>query len=196
MKLFSFLIVLSFSLQYAWSQTVLNPKLSTSGLKYPVVRITSNPNAEKKINDRIEEQVKPYEASDFCVGDYGYVVKGMHLQVHLLINCIEMKESEHHYLLFNMETGEIVEPSDLFDAKQRENALAFIQKKLAEYIALGPPCQEAYQALGSTPNWDKMDIRLTPNGLEIRPIGTKACEKNALKIAWTEVFSLLKYNFI
>lgn len=196
MKLFTFLIAFFCCNQITFSQTVLTPKLTTSGLKYPVVRIGGNPSAEQKINERIEAEIKPLESSDFCVGDFGYVQKGMHLQVHLLMNCIEMSQSEHHYLLFNKETGEEVQANDLFDDKQRANALLYIQKKINAYEALGEGCRNAYQGLGSSPSWENLDIRLIPNGLEIRPIDSKACEKSALKIEWTEVFSLLKYNFI
>ncbi len=171
-------------------------KTFDNGLKYPEVEIVKgSDDAELAINKRIMEEIIDLKAQDFCVGDFGFVQKGMHIQVLLYCNCIDMAKSENRYLFFNFDTGEEVPSYYIFDEKRRDEALRYIRSELNKFEAPAES-KEEFDAIPEEFGWVDIDLRLTIDGIEIRPINSEKCEKAPMRIDWNDIRSLLKYSFI
>lgn len=195
MKTIVFLLLTAF-ITTANAQIKFAGKIMDNGLRYPVALLPANKAAEDSINKAIDASLSDLVNSDFCVGDFGYVQKGNHVQIHMLCNCIDMDQSEHRYLFFNIETGALVPVSDMFSAEESENALKFISDKVREYHSSNSGCENAFSKLDDSISFSKLNIRLAADGIEVRPVNTEVCEKFALKIAWSEIQKFLRYQFI
>lgn len=167
-----------------------------NGMRYPKAVITKEPAAQDSINKIIEANVADLRAQDFCAGDFGFVQKGVFVQVHMLCNCIDMEQSEHRYLFFNFKDGTQVAVSEMFDPKKRDEALKFMLKKVSEYKSSDEACNTAYASINESSTFDDIDIRLAADGIEIRPVDTDVCEHTALMIKWLDVHSFLRLNYI
>lgn len=177
------------------AQVKLQPKTFDNGYKYPHV-VVSDQSISDSINKQLQANIADLKASDFCIGEYGYVQKGNHIEIHLLANCLEMQSGEHRYLFFNTETGEMVPHYDLFASKQKEDALKYIRKRIKEYKATDVGCTEEFKALPESASYDDFTIRLYKDGIEIRPLNSENCTKTTLRITWSDLKEYLKYNFI
>lgn len=179
-----------------FGQVKLTPKTFDNGFKYPVVVLSPDKTNQEPINKKILESVSDLEASDFCIGEYGFVQKGNHLEIHIFCTCIDLDESEHRYLLFNLETGEMVSHDDLFDPKQKKKALAAINTKIKAYSSSDETCKTDFGKLNSDIQFEDLSFRLHKDGLEVRPEGTKSCEATPLHMSWVELSKYLKIKFI
>lgn len=177
-------------------QLKLTPKMAANGFKYPVAAYEDK-DIESKINASLLEQVQPLIDNDFCVGEYGYVQKGSHIEIHIFANCIDFAESQHYYLLFNLDNGNKVAHSDLFVTNQQENALKYIKKQVDAYTIGDGECGESWKGIQNQDlTYDSINIRLNRDGIEVRPAETTTCEKGAIIIPWSKLSSFLRYKFI
>lgn len=178
---------------FGWNQIKFTAKTFDNGFRYPVM-IYEKTAIQDSINLSILKEIEDLKASDFCIGDYGYVQKGNHIEVHLVCNCIDMDEADHRYLLFNMVEGTRVGHSDIFESKKKSVALKVISNKIRS-VKDSNPCAADFGEMEEDLNFSQMQIRLYKDGLEIRPLETK-CEQTPVTVKWTELSSCLKYNFI
>jgi hypothetical protein len=177
-----------------WNQIKFNVKNFENGFRYPSMVYTENTAVQDSINAIITSKVADLEASDFCIGDYGYVQKGNHIELHLVCNCIDMETADHRYLLFNLVDGTLVSHHDLFTSKKNEVALKIISHAIRK-VKDTNPCVAEFGDLTEDLNFSQMSIRLYKDGLEIRPLKSD-CEKTPVTVKWTELSSCLKYSFM
>lgn len=176
------------------SQVKFSAKTFDNGFRYPVMVYPSNTAIQDSINSIIIDKISDLKASDFCIGDYGYVQKGNHIELHLVCNCIEMSTADHRYYLFNLVNGTLVDHIDLFDGKKKDIAMKVVMEKIKKSKASNSCATKFGEDLDSL-NFSDIDIRLYRDGIEIRPLNSD-CEKSPVKVQWTELSSVLKYNFI
>lgn len=179
---------------FGWNQVKFTAKTLDNGFRYPVMIYTDDMAVQDSINAIIVREIDDLKASDFCIGDYGYVQKGNHIEMHLVCNCIEMSDADHRYLFFNLVNGTKVNHSDIFDDKKKNTALKIITHKVKKGKDTNS-CAAEFGEFEGDLDFSKMNIRLFRDGLEIRPIDSD-CLKNPVKVMWTELSSCLKYNFI
>jgi hypothetical protein len=191
------LIILGLTLTSTVSaQVKFLSKTFDNGFKYPVAVFTTDKSVEDSLNRLIRASIGDLETSDFCIGEFGYVQKGPHLQLFLLCNCIDMPTSEHRYLFFNLEVGSLVPQKDLFSPKEYEAALKLISAKIKTHKAITTESQQEFEALIDNLTFESIDIRLSKDGIEIRPMNHNQSEKSPLLISWIDLKPYLQYNFI
>lgn len=192
MKFLTTTLVL-FAAMSAFGQIRFSDETFDNGMRYPVAHFDSKPAIADSMNAIIQENLVDAETSDFCVGDYGYFQKGNHIEVHLTCNCIDFEETDHRYLFFSLESGQLVGYSDLFENKKKEEALQLINKHIRDALAANV-CAQEFGEMTADADWSDITFRLYKDGLEIHP-GSGMC-KSPVKITWTEMYSFLKYNFL
>lgn len=178
----------------SWSQLKFVPQAFENGFRYPKAVFPAEKAIEDSLNKIILNTISDLEASDFCIGVYGYVQKGSHIQIHMLCNCIDMEKSEHRYILVNLENGTQVPQKDIFHEKEQEKALSIIQRHLAQHKGSPKDCADAFASIGESPTLDQLDLRLTADGIEVRPAGTDVCEKSFYKVTYAEISQYMKYK--
>lgn len=174
------------------AQIKFTDKTFDNGMRYPVAHYAKNPTVADTMNAIIQRNLMDAEVSDFCIGDYGLVQKGNHVELHLVCNCIDFAETDHRYLFFSLETGQLVSYADLFDSKEKDKALKRINELISD--ADDSTCKAELTSDTGYLNWDQMTIRLYKDGMEIHP-KAGACD-HPVKIPWTEVSTFLKYNYL
>ncbi|MFT6983831.1 MAG: hypothetical protein ACJAUD_002611 [Crocinitomicaceae bacterium] len=177
-----------------WNQLKFTTKDFENGFRYPSIIFTENTSVQDSVNAIIERKVADLKASDFCIGDYGYVQKGNHIELHLVCNCIDMDEADHRYYFFNLVYGTLVAHHDLFTSEKSEVALKIISHAIRKEKDSNP-CIADFGDITEDLEFSQMRIRLYRDGLEIRPLQSD-CEKTPVKVKWTELSSCLKYSFI
>lgn len=191
MKVLTTIILLLFA-GTAISQIKFSDKAFDNGMRYPVAHYSKNPAVADTMNAIIKRNLMDAEISDFCVGDYGLVQKGNHVELHLVCNCIDFEETDHRYLFFSLETGQLVPYSDLFDSKEKDKALNRINKLITD--AGDDTCKAEIVTEGESTGWGAMTMRLYKDGIEIHPNGG-ACN-NPVQVPWTEISTYLKNSFL
>lgn len=175
-----------------FSQLKFTDKTFDNGMRYPVVHYSKDQAVADTMNAIIQRNLMDAEVSDFCIGDYGLVQKGNHVELHLICNCIDFAETDHRYLFFSLETGQLVAYTDLFDSKEKDKALKRINELVSN--AEDETCKAELTSEGESLNWGSMTYRLYKDGIELHP-KSGACE-NPVKVPWTEISTYLKYNFL
>ena len=176
-----------------WNQINFTVKNFENGFRYPSIIFTENTAVQDSVNAIIERKVADLKASDFCIGDYGYVQKGNHIELHLVCNCIDMDEADHRYYFFNLAYGTLVSHQDIFTSKKSELALKTISHAIRK-AKDSNPCIAEFGNITEDLEFSQMSIRLYRGGLEIRPSNSN-CEKTPVKVKWSELSSCLKYGF-
>lgn len=169
-----------------------------NGMTYPQIEIAGDPVHQDSINKDLLRKLADLEAAEFCIGQYGYVQKSTHLQIHIFCNCIDFAQSENRYYLYNLEEGSSVPYSDLLNPHEKVAATEFLALKIKEYsgqngISLSA---EALQNIQEK-NLDAMHVEMTRDGLNIQM--TEADGWNSAKIfklSWLDLKPFLKYHFI
>lgn len=163
-----------------------------NGMKYPVAHFSKDQTVADSMNAIIRRNLMDAEVSDFCIGDYGLIQKGNHIELHLICNCIDFAETDHRYLFFSLENGALVEYTDIFDSKEKENAL----KRINELVAAAgeETCKAKIAPDGKAVSWQQMRLRFYKDGLEVHP--ASGATENPVKVPWTEISTYLKYNFL
>lgn len=167
-----------------------------NGLSYPILYEQYDSAKYNVINKYILAGLKDLEESVYCISDYGYVHKGSHIQIQVMCTCMEMDKGELRFFFYNLDTGEPVPYSNLFELKKRDEALAFIDKKVASYISTNSNACSTSLKNSESVKFDDLNVRMTRDGLEIRSKDAVACENSPIKISWNELKDYLKYKFI
>lgn len=167
-----------------------------NGLSYPILHDQYDSTKYSVINKDILAGLNDLEESPYCISDYGYVHKGSHIQLQVMCTCMEMDRGELRFFFYNLDTGEPVPYSNLFELKSKDKALAYIDKKIADYISSNSnQCSTSLKESESL-KFDDLNVRMTRDGLEIRSKASVACENSPVKISWSELRDYLKYKFI
>lgn len=168
-----------------------------NGMVYPLVVIPAHKSLEDSINADILRRVSDLEASDFCIGQYGYVQKSSHLQIHLFCNCIDFKESENRYYLYNLEEGRAVAYSDLLNPKERPAAGEFLLGKIKAFASQNGInlSQDIVDNILSN-NLNAMKVEMTKDGLRLSLDAEGWKADMTCTVSWIEMKPFLKFHFI
>lgn len=192
-----FLLLITSACFTSFSQMKITEGQFENGLTYPILNDPHDSTHYNKINSNILEGLKDLEESVYCISDYGYVQKGSHLQIQVMCTCMEMDKGDLRFFFYNLESGTPVPYSNLFDSKQRDKALAFVDQKISDYLASNAnSCSQDFKSLGDDLNFDSLNVRMTRDGLEIRSPKSENCENSPVKITWFELKDFLRYKFI
>lgn len=193
-----FLIILSVLITaVSFAQMKITEGQFENGLSYPILNDPYDSMRYERINMNILQGLNDLEESPYCISDYGYVQKGSHLQIQVMCTCMEMDKGELRFFFYNLDTGTAVPYSNLFDMKQRDKALEFIDQKIKDYISANPnKCSEDIKTLGDNPSFDDLNVRMTREGIEIRTPNSDSCENSPIKISYFELKEFLRYKFI
>lgn len=194
MKNLSLLLIALLAFFSVKSQIKFIPQEYGNGFKYPKAVYETEPAIEDSVNKIIHSKVSDLESSDFCVGDYGYVQKGSHLQILFMCNCIDMAQTEFRYTLINLSTGKEVPFKDVFEEKSQSKALDVLRKAVMNKSSANADCNTLLKSKGEEINWDDMNLRLSKDGIEIRPANAPACEPFPIKVPYSEFSEYLKYQ--
>jgi len=168
-----------------------------NGMNYPQVIIPSCKNCEDSINTNFKQRIADLEASDFCIGQYGYVQKSTHLQIHLFCNCIDFEESQNRFFLYNLEEGKAVPYSDLMDPKKRSESTAFLSNLISQHLeSKSIVVQGDFMTNLDQQGLDACKVEMTKDGLKIWEEGNKQWEAAPYVATWLELKPFLKYHFI
>lgn len=169
-----------------------------NGLVYPVIVIPAHQTLADSINADIYSRVAFLKSSDFCIGQYGYVQKSSHLQIHLYHQCIDSEESENRYFLYNLEEGRSVPYSDLLNPTQRAAAGEFLLGKIKATLAQkGSSISEKMVNQILNDNLNAMQVEMTKDGLNLRLLNAEGWpEGTVCTVTWIEMKPFLKYQFI
>ncbi len=179
------------------SEVKFREETFANGMNYPQVIIPANKAHEDSINADFRRRIADLEASDFCIGQYGYVQKSTHLQIHLFCNCIDFSESQNRYFLYNLEEGRAVPYSDLLNPKEKGPASEYILGKVRGFatekgIALP---EEAVQSI-SDQTLDAFKVEMTKDGIKVWMPDVQGWGEQPLNMTWIELKPFLKYHFI
>ena len=167
-----------------------------NGLKYPEAIFVAEPAIQDSVNKIIKQKIGDLEQSDFCIGDFGYVQKGSHLQLHFMCNCIDMPSTEHRYAFINLSSGTEVSFDDIFSEKDKTKALAAVQRTIHDKSSnMQDACKSNFAKLNSNPNWNDLSFRLHKDGIQIRPNNCSECENSPIFISYNELSEYFKYQF-
>lgn len=194
------IILILFSLLMTFSslsQMKITEGQFENGLSYPILNDPHDSTHYDKINKDLLNGLKDLEESVYCISDYGYVQKGSHLQIQVMCTCMEMDKGELRFFFYNLESGTPVPYSNLFDNKERDKAISFIDQKITDYISSSAnACSESFKSMGDDRSFDNLNVRMTRDGLEIRSPQDNSCENTPVKITWFELKEYLRYKFI
>lgn len=167
-----------------------------NGLKYPEAVFVNEPAIQDSVNKIIKQKIGDLEQSDFCVGDFGYVQKGSHLQIHFMCNCIDMAATEHRYAFINLSSGMEVNFDDIFLDKTKSKALSVIQASIREkHSGLQESCKARFASLLENPSWSDLSLRLHKDGIQVRPLNCSDCESTPIFVSYNELTEYFKYQF-
>ena len=107
-----------------------------NGMLYPQVVMPGQQEHEQNINEDILNRISDLEKNDFCIGQYGYVQKSSHLQIHIFCSCIEFEGNVNRYLLYNIEEGTAVPYSDMLNIKMKKQAAQCLTETTKKWVLL------------------------------------------------------------
>ena len=120
-------------------QVKLNSESFDNGLTYPVFTGLKDQESQKELNAVIHSYIDSLGQFEMCIGDFGYVIRGKYLQIHLYHNCDYQFDTEHHYLTFDMNTATPIDPIELFHEEKYELLNSAISSRLKEYKSSNCP---------------------------------------------------------
>ncbi|MFZ9027620.1 MAG: hypothetical protein ACO2Z9_01320 [Crocinitomicaceae bacterium] len=167
-----------------------------NGLSYPILYDQYDSTRYAVINKDLLAGLSDLEESAYCISDYGYVHKGSHIQIQVMCTCMEMDKGELRFFFYNLDTGEPVPYSNLFELKKKDEALTYIDAKVASYISTNSNACSTSLKNSESVKFDDLNVRMTRDGLEIRSKDPVACENSPVKLSWNELKDYLKYKFI
>lgn len=199
MKKFILLFVLFTTLNTMAQHTEVRFREQTfdNGMNYPQVIIPACKTCEDSINSNIRFRISDLEASDFCIGQYGYVQKSTHLQIHIFCNCIDFEESQNRFLLYNIDEGKDVPYSDLFSSKKTKEVGLYLADQIKNHarnksLTISDELTTSIQK----DNLDVLKVEMTKDGLNIWLPEIKEWGEEPAVIKWIELKPFLKYHFI
>ena len=168
-----------------------------NGMMYPQVVIPGEQEHEEAINSDILNRISDLEKSDFCIGQYGYVQKSAHLQIHIFCNCIEFEESVNRYLLYNIDEGQAVPYSDMLNSKMKKQAAQFLTEMTEKWVLLNSidANKKNIEKINEL-TLDAFIVVLKRSGMDLWLKEEPNWGKKALFIDWDQMKDYLKYRFI
>ena len=193
MKIAAFFIaLLTFStLNAQLDQVKFKEAAFENGMMYPIAVVLGDKTVEDNINKHLQSQIQDLKDADFCIGQYGFVQKGAHLQVHIFCNCIDFDESQNRYFLYNSQSGDNVSYSDLLNPKKIKIATTFLVNKAKATNSISESDIQSIQEK----NLDAFKIIFKLEGMDLW-LKSEYWGEKPLFIAWGEMKEMMKYSFI
>ena len=167
-----------------------------NGMLYPIANLSGSDDVALKINKNILENIQDLKEADFCVGQYGFVQKGSHIQIHIFCNCIDFKESQNRYYLYNLESGENVNYSDIFTPNKTKAAAKFLNEVTAHHINTNNlSIDPNFKKLINLKNIDAFKVTFKRDGLDVW-LKDEGWGKKPMFITWGAMRGFMKYSFI
>ena len=168
-----------------------------NGMLYPAVVIPENKAYEDAINKDLMAGIADLKESDFCIGQYGYVQKSTHLQIHIFCNCIDLDESENRFFLYNIENGTAVPYSDLLNPTKLGDAGSYLADRTRTYLeSLSSQISKTEENTIMETNFDAFKTEMTRDGVNLWLTDNAQWGKDPLFISWTDLRSFLRLHFI
>lgn len=166
-------------------------------MTYPQVVLPGAQEFEDSINRDILNRISDLEKSDFCIGQYGYIQKSSHLQIHIFCNCIDFEESVNRYLLYNIDEGRAVPYSNMLNKKMKKQATQFLIETTEKWL-------ESNSIDADKKNIEKINelsldafiVVLKKDGMDLWLKEEENWGNEALFIDWNQMKNFLKYRFI
>ncbi|HIP31424.1 MAG TPA: hypothetical protein EYG86_01540 [Crocinitomicaceae bacterium] len=193
MKIAAFFIaLLTFStLNAQLDQVKFKEAAFENGMMYPIAVVLGDKTVEDNINKHLQSQIQDLKDADFCIGQYGFVQKGAHLQVHIFCNCIDFDESQNRYFLYNSQSGDNVSYSDLLNPKKIKITTTFLINKAKTTNNISDADIQSIQEK----NLDAFKIIFKREGMDLW-LKSEYWGEKPLFIAWGEMKEMMKYSFI
>lgn len=167
-----------------------------NGMIYPVAVVRGSQEVADTINKHLQAQIEDLKNADFCIGQYGYVQKGAHIQIHIFCNCIDFAESQNRYFLYNVETGKNVKYVDLLNPQKVKQAVSYLLEKTKTFAATDSLTLIDSDILSiQTDNLDAFRIHFKREGMDLWLKSDNWGDK-PLFISWGEMKTVMKYSFI
>lgn len=167
-----------------------------NGMLYPIAQIPGSDDIASKMNADILINIQDLKDADFCIGQYGFVQKGSHIQIHLFCNCIDFKESQNRYFLYNIETGENVKNSDILTPNKKKAASKYLKEMTDNHIKLNNlSIDPAALKLIVSDNIDAFKVTFKRDGMDLWLLNDKWGDK-PMSITWGAMRSFMKYSFL
>lgn len=163
-----------------------------NGLTFPQVIIKENKQAEMKINGSIKRNLADLEKNTMCIGQYGFVQKGIYLQLHLYANCVELEDSENRFYLYNSETGAITDYANMTNHKRRKKFGPYLLEECQKY--LGDKSDLITEELAEKikkENLGAFKVHMTKNGLNI---SLENWVEKPLHLSWAQLREFILTN--
>jgi len=167
-----------------------------NGMLYPIAHLQGADEITSKINTDILANIQDLKDADFCIGQYGFVQKGSHLQIHIFCNCIDFKESQNRYLLYNIETGKNVNYLDILTPNKIKATSKYLKEITAIHIkANNLSIAPSSMKLIESENLDAYKVTFKRDGLDLWLKDDSWGEK-PMFITWGAMRPFMKYSFI
>tara|TARA_R110002072_G_scaffold296587_2_gene468612 strand:- start:3584 stop:4141 length:558 start_codon:yes stop_codon:yes gene_type:complete len=167
-----------------------------NGMIYPVAVVKNSQEVADKINEHLQTQIEDLKNSDFCIGQYGYIQKGAHIQIHIFCNCIDFEESQNRYFLYNIETGDNVLYSDLFIPQKIKHAVSHLLEKTKSHASANNiTLSEDHIKSINDNSLDAFKVTFKREGMDLW-LKSDTWGDKPLFISWSELKTSMKYSFI
>lgn len=168
-----------------------------NGMLYPQVVMPGQQEHEQNINEDILNRISDLKKNDFCIGQYGYVQKSSHLQIHIFSSCIEFEGNVNRYLLYNIEEGTAVPYSDMLNNKMKKQAAQFLTETTEKWVLLNSidAAKKNIEKINEL-TLDAFIVVLKKDGLDLWLKEEPNWGTKALFINWHQMKDFLKYRFI
>lgn len=178
------------------SEVKFTEKSFENGMAYPQL-VISDKALQDSINANIETQISDLKQSDFCIGQYGYVQKRTHLQIHIFCNCIEFSSPQNRYLFYNLTNGKHVPYSDITDPLKANELNSMIITKSNAFlskkgITMSAQITQEIESYGI----DAFQVVMQRGGLDLWLPNLEGWGVEPLSISWVELSPFLKYQFM
>lgn len=183
----------------SWAQIVrvkFTDATFENGMLYPVAQMQGADEIASKINKDLLSKIQDLKEADFCVGQYGFVQKGPHIQIHIFCNCIDFDESQNRYYLYNTESGEHVRYSDILSPKKKKATSKRLEELTNSFIKLNKldVSKESLEKI-DTETLDAYKVRFKRDGIDLWLKDNNWGEK-PLFMTWGSMREYMKFSFI
>jgi len=191
------LIILLFATSLAFSQynqVVFKEATFPNGMLYPIITTPGLPEVSERMNSDLQAKIADLKASDFCVGQFGYVQKADLLQIHIFCNCIEFKESQNRYYLYNIENGNEIPNMGIIKEKKKKAFSIFLNNKIKSFtVANNLVLSNEEERIIKEDLLEAFDLIFTKDGINIR-FKQSSWDNKSLFISWEELTPYLEYS--
>ena len=192
----AFLIILLFTTSIAFSQySQVRFKEGTfeNGMLYPIAISPGLPEVSERINTHLQKQISDLKASDFCIGQYGYVQKGDIIQIHIFCNCIDFSESQNRYYIYNVDNGKSETNMGIIDERKIKKFSVFLLNKVKVHTeANNTELTDSQLNEIKTNQLNAFKMILSKDGINLWL--NESWGEKALFISWTELKAFMRYS--